>query len=65
MEIFEKSAVSSIKVLDIYSKKHKPQLVMGRGYHSLSYRYTGKIKVMLPGSEVYSLPSASIFILPV
>ena len=63
MEIFEKSAVSSIKVLDIYSKKHKPQLVMGRGYHSLSYRYTGKIKIEADGKE-YTSEAGSITFIP-
>ena len=63
MEKTEKSAVSGVKVLDIYSQAQKPQTVLGRNYHSLSYRYTGKIKIEANGNE-YTSDVGSITFIP-
>lgn len=59
---YERSTVSGIKVLDIHSPKHKTQRVAERDFYSLSYRYTGKIKIESDGQSHTSGEGSITFI---
>ena len=62
MEKLKKRAVISIKVLDIHSQKHRAQHVGKRNFYSLSYRYTGKIKIEAEGRQYISEAGSITFI---
>ena len=63
MDELKKSAVTDVKVLDIYLPRQKPQHIVERDFYSLSYRYMGKIRVEAEGCT-YTSDEGSITFVP-
>ena len=63
MSNIERGAITEIKVYSTSSKKKGKVFVQKRDFHSLTYRYSGKILVEANGESIYS-DSGSIMFVP-